>query len=146
MERVDYVDTFIAVAEDCPAAAGMAPARKSDTPSVALRTYLMLTDHPYEYTSGDVIFTVHADRHGIPEDERAAARAEFYAKGQPCLRSSDLGKRYGWGIHADGHGRVALYGVDTAEYDEFVSGQRRSESGEPITLTKAMRTSRRRSA
>ena len=144
MERVDYVDTFIAVAEDCQATAGTAPAVNPDKPSVAARTYRMIAEDPYAYTSGEVIFTVHADRHAIPEGERAAARATFYAKAQPCLRSSDLGKRYGWGIHADSHGRVALYGVDTAEYAEFVSGQRRSDAGEPIVRTKAMRSSRAR--
>ncbi len=25
----------------------------------------------------------------------------FFSKGQPCLRASDLGKKYGWGIHSD---------------------------------------------
>lgn len=59
-----------------------------------------------------------------------------------CLRSSDLGKRYGWGISADGAGRIALVGVDTPEYAEFVSGQRRTASGAPVTVTKAMRSSR----
>ena len=144
MERVDYVDTFIAVAEDCLATAGTVPSLNPDKPSVAARTYGMIAGHPYAYTSGEVIFTVHADRHAIPEDERAAARSKFYAKPQPCLRSSDLGKRYGWGIHADGQGRLALYGVDTTEYADFASGQLRSDSGEPIALTKAMRSSRAR--
>jgi len=41
---------------------------------------------PYHYTSADVIFAVYADRAGIPEPDRAAARAEFYARPQPCLR------------------------------------------------------------
>lgn len=83
VERVDYTDTFIAVAEDCPATAGTAPAVNPDKPSVAARTYELIAEHPYEFTSGDLIFTVHADRRGIPEHERAAARAEFYATGQP---------------------------------------------------------------
>lgn len=144
MERVDYSDTFIAVAEDCRATSGTAPAVKPDNPSVAARTYRMIVEHPYAFTSGDVIFTVYADRHGIPEDDRPAARADFFAKAQPCLRSSDLGKRYGWGIHADAHGRVPLYGVETADYAEFTSGQRRSDSGERIAVTKAMRNSRPR--
>jgi len=90
-------------------------------PSVAARTYALIAEHPYQFTSGAVIFTVYADRRDIPPANRAAARAAFYSKGQPCLRSSDLGKRYGWGIHADGGGRVALYGVETPEYAEFVS-------------------------
>lgn len=143
MERVDYRDTFIAVADDCSATEGTPPPVKAESPSIATRTYRMIAEHPYEYTSGDVIFTVFADRHGLPEQERAAARAEFYSKGQPCLRSSDLGKRYGWGLHADARGKLAIFGVETPAYAEFASGRKRSETGEPVTLTRAMRTSRR---
>ncbi|WP_243789890.1 DUF6157 family protein [Saccharopolyspora gloriosae] len=142
MERVDYVDTFIAVAEDCPATTGTPPPVKDDAPSVAARTYRLISAHPYEFTSGDVIFTVFADRHAIPDEDRVNARLEFYARSQPCLRSSQLGKRYGWGIHADARGHLALYAVDGPEYADFVSGRRFSDSGEPLTLTEAMRSSR----
>ncbi|MBV8933394.1 MAG: hypothetical protein JOZ47_11195 [Kutzneria sp.] len=140
MEGVDYVNTFIAVADDCPVTRGTPPPLKPDTPSVAARTYQMIADHPYGFTAGDVIFTVFADRRGIPRGERAQARAEFYAKGQPCLRASDLGKRYGWGVHADADGRVALYGMQTAEYAELATGRWR---GAEIATTKAMRRARR---
>jgi len=142
VDPVDYVDTFIAVADDSTAAGGTVPPGKPANPSVAARTYQMIADRPYGFTSGDVIFTVFADRRGIPEPDRAAARATFFSKGQPCLRASDLGKRYGWGIHADGHGRLAVVGVETAEYAEFISGRRTDESGKPIKLIKAMRSSR----
>jgi hypothetical protein len=136
MERVDYAETFIAVAEDCSAARGTAPAEKAENPSIAARTYRMIAEHPYEYTSGDVIFGVFADRSGIAEADRAAARLEFYAKPRACLRSSDLGKRYGWGIHADAQGRLALYGVETAEYAELACS-------EALTVTRAMRSARK---
>lgn len=139
---MDYIDTFIGVAEDCRAAKGTPPPINPDNPSIAARTYRMIADHPYKYTSGDVIFTVYADRKEIPQQERTALRVDFYAKGQPCLRASALGKRYGWGIHADARGRLALYGVDTPEYADFIAGRRQSESGEPITVVKAMRSSR----
>lgn len=100
---------------------------------------------PYAYTSGDVIFTVFADRTGVPDARRGDARAEFFAMSQPCLRSSDLGKRYGWGIHADAAGPGGcVYGVETPEYAEFVAGRRRSDADEPVTLTRALRSSRRR--
>ncbi|GAB3284037.1 DUF6157 family protein [Parasphingorhabdus pacifica] len=145
MERVDYADTFIAVAEDSVAEKATAPPLNPENPSIAARTYRMLVDHPYEFTSGDVIFTVYADRNGIPEVDRAMMRAEFYSTSRACLRSSDLPKRYGWGVHADSSCRLALYGVGTEEYAEFVSGRRRSEAGESITVTRAMRGSRRAS-
>lgn len=142
VDSVDYVDTFIAVADDSTATMGTAPPDTGSSPSVAARTFRLVAEHPYGLTSGDVIFTVSADRRGVPEQERTSARREFYARSQACLRASDLGKRYGWGIHADTDGRIALVGVETPEYAEFVSGKRRSASGAPIKVTKAMRNSR----
>lgn len=142
MERVDYVETFIAVADDCPADVGTPPPVKPDNPSVAARTYELIAGNPYRYTSADVIFTVHADRKGIPAEDRPAARQEFYAKPQPCLRSSDLGRRYGWGIHADADGRVALYGVESPEYAEFASARKPSAPDVSVKVRKALRSSR----
>ncbi len=71
MEPVDYMDTFIAVADDCPATRGTIP---PGSESVAARTFRLVAEHPYRFTSGDVIFSVRADRLGIRKPERAAAR------------------------------------------------------------------------
>lgn len=141
MSTTNYLDTFITVADDCPATAGTAPPARA-TPTVAARTFQMIHDHPYRYTSDDVIFTVYADRQGLPAGERDESREVFYSQGQACLRSSDLGKKYGWGIHADAEGRVALYGRETADYAEFVGGTRRAHDGGPVTVTQAMRSRR----
>lgn len=62
------------------------------------------------------------------------------SKGQPCLRSSDLGKRYGWGVHSDGKGRVAIVGVDTLAYATLADG--RTREGEAVTVVQAMRSKR----
>jgi hypothetical protein len=141
MASTNSFDSFIAVAPDCKAARGTVP-KETEHPSVASRTYRMIHDHPYRYTSDDVIFAVHADRHGIPASERAAARAAFFSKGQACLRASDLGKKYGWGIHSDAEGRVALYGVETDEYKALARGERLGKRGEPVTVKLAMRSRR----
>lgn len=138
----NYLDTFIAVADDCAALAGTVPAARAE-PSVAALTHAMIASHPYRYTSDDVIFTVWADRRGIAPADRAAARARFFSTGQPCLRSSDLGKRYGWGVHSDSEGRVAIYPVESAEYARLGAGV--SPTGTAATVTRAMR-SRRASA
>jgi Family of unknown function (DUF6157) len=136
----NYVDTFIEVAEDCPVEAATEPPSRA-TPSVAELTYRMIAEHPYEHTSDDVVFTVWADRHDLPPGERQDARAAFFAKGQPCLRASDLGKRYGWGIHADAGSRVALYAVESPDYATLAGGE--GLDGEPLTVKKAMRSTRR---
>lgn len=151
MDRVDYVNTFIAVAPDNRAVRGMAPPARgrapvdglADEPSdriptVASLTYELINGRPYELTSGDVIFTVMALRRGIKDADRAAARAEFYVTPRACLRSSDLGKRYGWGIHADADGRLALYGVESHEYGRLLDG--RDPFGDFVAVTRAMRS------
>ncbi|MFD3444844.1 DUF6157 family protein [Microbacteriaceae bacterium 4G12] len=135
----NYYDTFIAVAEDSAAAGATAPPERTPA-SVAELTFRMIAENPYRYTSDDVQFTVWADRRGIPAEERAEARAQFFAKGQPCLRSSDLGKRYGWGVHSDAEGRVALVGLGSAEYAGLESGA--TPSGDAVTVTRAMRSRR----
>jgi len=134
-------DTLIAVASDSTADHGTAP-RETASPSIALRTFRMIHEHPYRYTADDVIFTVYADRNAIPAAKRPAARKAFFAKGQACLRCSDLGKKYGWGIHSDAEGRVALVAVETEEYEALASGNRLGGDGEPVTVTYAMRARR----
>jgi hypothetical protein len=141
MESVDYQDTFIAVAPDCAAAAGTVPQPKAGRPTVASATFAMIAENPYAYRSSDVIFTVWADRRDIPAADRRQAWAEFYAKGQPCLRGSDLGKRYGWGIHADDDGRLAVYAVGSREYEAFAAG-RSPLDGKEVTVRPAMRSKR----
>ncbi|MGN7760701.1 DUF6157 family protein [Paenibacillus sp. 22594] len=32
-------------------------------------------------------------------------------------------KRYGWGIHYNREGKIALYGKESPEYDHFTSGK-----------------------
>ncbi|AZI58375.1 hypothetical protein EH165_09720 [Nakamurella antarctica] len=131
----NYVDTFIAVAHDCTASVGLVPSPRK-TPSVAELTYAMIVDNPYRFTSDDVVFGVWAMRQGLAAEAWEAARTEFFAKGRACLRSSDLGKRYGWGVHADSQGRVALYPVNSIEYLHFMSG------ADVVTVTRAMKSSR----
>ncbi|MFB7893762.1 DUF6157 family protein [Microbacterium sp. NPDC056044] len=75
-------------------------------------------------------------RAGIADADRDAERVRFFAKGQPCLRSSPLGKRYGWGIHHDDQGRVALYPVESDEYRRFADDA-------ALAHTQAMRSARR---
>lgn len=135
VHSTDYRDTLIEVAEDCPVAAGEVPPHRGDTRSVANHQFDLLHDRPYRYTSDEVTFTVFADRRGIAPDAREAERRRFFAKGQPCLRASPLTKRYGWGVHSDAAGRVALYGVGTPEYQRLVE-----DAG--VRKVRAMRSSR----
>ena len=110
----NYFDTFIEVAEDCPTEHAQEPP-VAESPSIAALHYRLIAEQPYSRTSDDVIFETYALRAGVAVDD-AAERALFFSVGRPCLRSSPLGKRYGWGVHHDAHGRVALVARESEEY------------------------------
>ncbi len=140
MESVDYTDTFIAVAPDTAATCGVVPVPRAQGPTVASASYGLVAPHPYRYRSSEVIFTVWADRQGIPTEERDVAWVDYFAKPRACLRASDLGKRFGWAVHADEAGRIALHGLGTAEYGSLAAG--RTPDGQPVTMTAAMHSRR----
>ena len=135
MHTANYENTFIAVAADCPAAVGEIPPTKGDRKSVANIQFELISGHPYKFTSDDVLFHVYATRNDLTEGEFEAARNLFFSKGQPCLRASPLAKRYGWGIHNDAQGKIALYGIETEAYEKFIGD-------ENLHVVKAMRSKR----
>jgi hypothetical protein len=134
VRTTNYTDTFIQVAEDCPVDHGVVPPAKPE-PTIARLHYDLIAEAPFQLTSDEVIFETFARRSGVTDDEREAAREAFFAKGQPCLRSSPLGKRYGWGLVHDAEGRVALVARDSPEYQRLAA--------EPdLAQTRAMRSRR----
>lgn len=120
MKSTNYVNTFIEVAEDCPAAKGEAPPVRG-APTVARLQFEMLIDSPYKYTSDDVLFHVYASRNNIPQKDLRQARIEFFSKGQACFRSSPLTKRYAWGVHCDAAGRMAISAVESEQHARLAS-------------------------
>ena len=132
----NYYETFIEVAEDCPVETAVIPAPgKNGAKTIALYQYEMISQHPYQYTSDDVLFEVHAQRKEIPESDKETKREKFFSKGQPCMRSSPLGKRFGWGVHSNEDGKIAIYAVESDEY-------RRLANDNTIRHLKAMRSKR----
>ncbi len=111
----NYRNTFISVAEDCPATAGETPPARA-VPTVARLQFDLLRADPYGRTSDEVLFAIHVLRGEIPDDRLEEARAIFFQTARPCLRTSPLARRYGWGIHHDADARVALYPRESREY------------------------------
>ncbi len=134
MHTTNYFNTFIAVAEDCPAQNAEVPTSKNDKRSIADQHFDMIAHNPYRYTSDEVIFGTYAERNGITEN-LAHERETFFTKGQPCLRASPLGKRYGWGTHHDAEGKVAVVALGSEEYQMFLQDP-------SLKQVKAMRTKR----
>ena len=115
-----YYDTFISVAPDFDGASAKVPAPRGSAKTIAQLQYEMLIDAPFEHTQEDVLFLVWLERQGmddLADDEVAALRAEYFAKGQACLRASPLTKRHGWGVVFDADGRAALCAVESDEYE-----------------------------
>jgi hypothetical protein len=138
----NYYDTFITVAPDCPVERGVVPPERKSGKSKPAIEFELASEQPYRYTQEELLFLVHARHKGISDAELSERgeqlKAEFYGKPQACMRASMLPKRYGWGIHFDSGGRLALYPVESPEYRRFVDG----EAG-PVTILPAMRSSRK---
>ncbi len=127
MHSTNYFDTFIEVAEDCPVKVAEVPPRK-EPKTVAQMEYEMVKDKDYEYTSDDVLYAVSGKQKGISKED-------FFSKGQPCFRSSPLTKRYGWGVHSDSKGKIAIYAVESEEYEKLTADK-------SLKHLKGMRSSR----
>jgi Family of unknown function (DUF6157) len=121
--------TFVAVADDCPAASAITPSPKGGKATVAA----------LQYTLEDLIFEVHLARSQIPEQERKLRgdeiRAELFSRSHACMRASPLTKSYGWGAHYDEDGRLALYPRESRQYA-------RLSTAKDLDVVKAMRNRR----
>lgn len=131
---------MIQVATDCHETCGVVPVARGDRKPIHVLQYELLSAHPYRYTHEDLHYEVHVRHKAIPEEERALCgseiRAELLAKPHPCLRASMLPKKYGWGVHYDGHGRIALYPMESDAYRKF------AEDEGTTTLVRAIRSKR----
>lgn len=134
VHSTNYFDTFIEVAEDTKADSGIRPPSK-DKKTVAEMQYEMVADNPYKYTSDDIFFQVFADRKDLTKEEYKKAREDFFSKGQPCFRASPLTKTYGFGVHSNSEGQVAVFGMETEEYQLFLTDPK-------IKKVKAMKSSK----
>jgi hypothetical protein len=123
LHSTNYSNTFIAIAEDCPTSIGEIPPTKENAKTVASIQFELISKNPYKFTSDDILFQVFADRNDLAKNEHKEAREKYFSKGQPCFRASPLTKRYGWGVHNDKDGKIAIYGAETAEYQKFMNDE-----------------------
>lgn len=136
-----YANTFIAVAEDCPATTGEVPPERAGSPTVAAAQYAMLVGAPRRWTQEDVQFASSPGARGrddLSDEDLEQLRRDYFAQPRACLRSSPLPKRFGWGLHYDAEGRITLHAVDSDEYAQL-------RSDPTLTQLRAMRSSRPRS-
>lgn len=72
----------------------------------------------------------------INSDQLDDFREHFFQKPKACFRASALVKKYGWGIHYDDEGKLAIYDVNSEGYEQFLNSDK-------TTLLKGMRSKRR---
>lgn len=136
-----YVSTFIAASEDCPVQVAEIPPRSLNGPSVGAVQYQVLAEQPHSLTQEDVLFETEVRRRWTPqqlEPRRDELREAFSERRRPCLRSSPLVMRHGWGLLFDDQGRVGLVPRESEEYDRLAGGQ---VAG--VQVLQAMRSRRR---
>ena len=134
-------DTFVLVAPDSARAAAALPAVKAGKDTIAVIQHELLSAQPYTYTLEHLIFATHLRRHDLTEDTAAsqvdAIGALLFAKPYACMRASPLPKQFGWGVHYDHAGRLAIYPVESQEYARFAAGDVPG-----VTVVAAMRAKR----
>jgi len=117
----NYFDTFIEVAEDTKALSGTPPLPKGAKRTIAFLQYEIISRNPYKFTSDEVFFQIFIERNDLTKSEIEEAKKKFFSKGQACFRASPLTKSYGFGIHSNENGKIALYGMETEEYQKYLS-------------------------
>lgn len=129
----NYFNTLITIADDSPTGHSAVPDLSRE--SVAAQQFRWISERPYELTSDDVIFARVAEKAAIAEADRQAAQADYFRTGRACLRTSPLAKTYGWGIHHDAEGKMALLAVESEEYAKLLAD-------DDVVKVKAMRSKR----
>ncbi|WP_244208991.1 DUF6157 family protein [Paenibacillus ferrarius] len=142
--KMSYTNTFIQVSADCPVEMGIVPAMKQESKTAHFIQYELLSQNPYSFTQGELIYQVHVQHKQIPLDEIEARSEEIrealFAKSHPCLRASMLPKKYGWGVHYNDEGKIAIYPVESEAYQQFVEAGSQGTDGPKLLF--AMRNSR----
>ena len=118
---MSYQNAFIRVAADCPAPIAAIPLPRGGKQTVASLQFNLLQRFPYTLTEEELLLKVFLLQRQIPEKDSRSHPAvlEFLAKPKPCLRASPLPKQFGWGVHYDAEGRIAIFARESAEYAEL---------------------------
>ncbi|MGC4001741.1 MAG: DUF6157 family protein [Pirellulales bacterium] len=132
------VDSFVTVAPDCPVERAVVPTPRGEKVPVHALQYELLTAKPYHYTHETLILETELRRANLTRADaktKQAFREKLFSKSHACLRASALSQKYGWGVHYDAAGKIALYAMESAAYRNYSAGK----SGGPQVVA-AMRS------
>lgn len=132
-KAMSYKNTFIAVSEDSKVTTAIKPLPKKGRPTIASIEYDLISTNPYKFTEQDIQFKTYLIKNNIESNSLDTLREEFFSKPKACFRASPLVKKYGWGIHYDEQGKVAVYAVDSKSYKDMMKSNK-------VTILKGMRS------
>jgi len=127
----NYADVFYNCFEDTKTLSSKTP--KPGT--IAYLQYQLITENPYQFTSDEIMFKVHAMRTPGVKENSQKDYLEFFSTPKACFRSSPLVKSHGFGIHFNSKGKAAIYGMETKEYAAFLKDKK-------LKIIKGMRSAR----
>ncbi|MTH53353.1 hypothetical protein GKZ89_07985 [Bacillus mangrovi] len=129
-----YQNTLITASDDSGKTSAAVPAARGGKPTAASIEYELIVNNPYRYTQEDVQFQSHLARY--PE-QAGLSRDEFFSNPKACFRASPLVKKFGWGIHYDQQGKIALIELQSPQYAQLLND-------ESVTVLKGIRSSRKK--
>jgi hypothetical protein len=102
------LEEIILVAEDCPISSSEAPPL-GDKKTIARIDYEVLIENPYVFNEREFFKKVHYEQR-----KRFDLKIETYN-----IKRSSVVQTYGWGVHRNREGKLALIPMESAEYKKL---------------------------
>ncbi|MGG1483148.1 DUF6157 family protein [Peribacillus castrilensis] len=132
---MSYKNTLITISEDSKVSSAKVPVIKNEKPTIAYIEHDLINNNPYKFTQEDVQFKTYLIKNQMEAENAAELREQFFSKSKACFRASPLVKNYGWGIHYNNQGKIAIYDVNSEMYNQLLKQ-------DDITKLKGMRSKR----
>lgn len=132
---MSYKNTLITISEDSKVTSAKVPVIRNEKPTIAYIEHDLINNNPYKFTQEDVQFKTYLIKNQMEAENAAELREQFFSKSKACFRASPL-VNYGWGIHYNNQGKVAIYDVNSEMYNQLLKQ-------DDITKLKGMRSKRK---
>lgn len=133
---MSYKNTLITISEDSKVSSAKVPVIRNEKPTIAYIEHDLINNNPYKFTQEDVQFKTYLIKNQMEAENAAELREQFFSKSKACFRASPLVKNYGWGIHYNNQGKIAIYDVNSEMYNQLLKQ-------DDITKPKGMRSKRK---
>lgn len=108
---VPLTEELIQIADDSPVESSREPHDTDTNKTVARVYYETLMENPYKYNEHELRYEVFVVRRNRPD-----LKIDRYS-----IRRIDLVKKYGWGIHRNSDGKLALVACDSERYKQLLA-------------------------